>query len=331
MISSGNFSGTIEDILRVTTQAQIASHYLGVKSIPCRINSPLRNDKNPSMGIYSPDGTDVNFIDFGTNERGSIFTLLRKMWNISFADTLKKIYSDFTGFSTSASIKVSIPFCKIIRNSDHSKSIDIQCKVREWRDYDIEYWESYGISLKWLKFADIYPISHKIIIKDGNRYVFGADKYAYAYVEFKENKTTIKIYQPYNKMGFKWANNHDKSVISLWTKVPEYGDKICICASLKDALCLWANTNIPSIAIQGEGYPISNTTISELKRRYKEIYILLDNDEAGVQDALKLAKSTGFTNIVLPKFEGGKDVSDLMKVKGKKEFLKTILPLFNKK
>lgn len=329
MISSGNFSGTLEDVHRVTTQAQITSYYLGVKGIPCIICSPLRRDEKPSMGIYSPNGTEVNFIDFGTGERGSIFTLLRKMWNTSFADTLKKIYEDFARFSSSVSVRASIPSCRIVGNPDHSRSVDMQCKVREWRDYDIEYWESYGVPLKWLKYADVYPISHKIIIKNGENYVFGADKYAYAYVEFKEGKTTLKIYQPYNKSGFKWANKHDKSVISLWTKVPEYGDKICICSSLKDALCLWANTGIPALAIQGEGYSISNTAVSELKRRYKEIYILLDNDDAGLQDAMKLSESTGFTNIVLPKEYGEKDISDLYhSLQDKERFKSIILGLF---
>ena len=281
------------------------------------------------MGIYSPNGSDVNFIDFGTGERGSIFTLLRKMWNTSFADTLKRICEDFNRFSTGASVRASVPSCNIVGTPDHSRSVDMQCKVREWRDYDIKYWESYGVPLKWLKYADVYPISHKIIIKNGNNYVFGADKYAYAYVEFKEGKTTLKIYQPYNQKGFKWANKHDKSVISLWTKVPKYGDRICICSSLKDALCLWANTGIPALAIQGEGYSMSNTAISELKRRYKEIYILLDNDDAGVQDALKLSESTGFTNIVLPKEYGEKDISDLYhSLQDKEQFKDIILGLF---
>ena len=138
----------------------------------------------------------------------------------------------------------------------------------------------------------------------------------------------LKIYQPFNKAGFKWANKHDKSVISLWAKVPYKGDKICICSSLKDALCLWANTGIPSLAIQGEGYPMSNTAISELKNRYNEVYICLDNDKAGILDAKELASKTGFTNVVLPQFKGGKDISDLYKVKGKDNFLKIILPLF---
>ena len=118
-------------------------------------------------------------------------------------------------------------------------------------------------------------------------------------------------------------------MISLWTKVPEYGDKICICSSLKDALCLWANTGIPALAIQGEGYSISNTAVSELKRRYKEIYILLDNDDAGLQDAVKLSESTGFTNIVLPKKYGEKDLSDLYhSLQDKERFKSIILGLF---
>ena len=159
--------------------------------------------------------------------------------------------------------------------------------------------------------------------------MFGADKYAYAYVERKEGKVTLKIYQPYNKGGYKWSNRHDRSVISLWTKVPEYGDRICICSSMKDALCLWANTGIPALAIQGEGYGMSDTAISELKRRYSHIYILLDNDEAGLQDAVKLSESTGFTNVVLPRVNDNKDISDLYKsLQDPNRFRGIIMPLF---
>ena len=161
--------------------------------------------------------------------------------------------------------------------------------------------------------------------------VFGADKYAYAYVEKKEGHITLKIYQPFNTKGFKWSNQHDGSVISLWTKLPKLGDKVCICASLKDALCLWANTGIPSIALQGEGYGISDTVIKELKERFTNVYILFDNDEAGLTDGIKLAQNTGFQNIVLPLFDGGKDISDMYKVmQNKKLFQKTILELFKK-
>ena len=88
---------------------------------------------------------------------------------------------------------------------------------------------------------------------------------------------------------------------------------------------------IPSIAPQGEGYGMSSTAIKELKRRYKEIYILLDNDEAGLLDGEKLSQLTGFTNLVLPSFDGGKDISDLYKrLNNKDQFKKIILDLFEK-
>lgn len=326
MISKGRKSEEYIDISHIR-EADIAAYYLGVKSIPCLIASPLRQDKKPSFSLFSNNGEEVGFIDYSTREHGSIIDLLMRMWNCDFVEAKKRIANDMGDAKLNISVGKSSYSSRISVRTN--SGIDLQCKVREWRDYDLEYWGSYGISLKWLKYADVYPISHKIVIKDDISYAFGADKYAYAYVEFKEGRTTLKIYQPFNTRGFKWANRHDRSVISLWTKVPPEGDRVCICSSLKDALCLWANTGIPALAIQGEGYGMSNTAVNELKRRFKKVYICLDNDKAGLEDANHLASKTGFTNVVLPQFEGGKDISDLYKVlQNKDKFRQTILKLF---
>lgn len=327
MISKGKESEEPYENLGNVTEADIAAYYLNIESIPTLIKSPLRIDNNPSFAIFSPDGTNVNYKDFSTGECGRIWTLLSKLWNCSYREVQSKVYSDLGNIPYGTSVDTIIYNNR--KKPKISSTIDLQCKIREWRSYDVEYWESYGISLKWLKYADVYPISHKIIIKNDSNIVYAADKYAYAFVEFKEGITTLKIYQPFNKKGFKWSNRHDKSVISLWTKVPKKGNKICICASLKDALCLWANTGIPSIAVQGEGYNMSNTAINELKKRYKSIFICFDNDTAGLKDAERLASKTQFINIVLPKFEGGKDISDMYKVmSNKEEFKKVIINLF---
>lgn len=324
MFAQGCKSLEIEDVTNYISEYDIACFYLNIHKIPCVINSPLRRDNNPSLGLYSPDGVKVYYTDFSTKEKGSLFTLLSKVWNLNMKETLLKIKSEQLKNTNN---NPNIYHYK--RKSINSEKSLLQCKIRDWEPFDIKYWKSYGISLKWLKYAEVYPISHKIIIKDNKKYIFPADKYAYAYVERKEGNITLKIYQPYNTKGYKWSNKHDSSVISLWTKVPETGEKLCICSSLKDALCLWENTGIPAIAVQGEGYKISNTAIKELKRRYKEIFILFDNDMTGLIDGEKLAALTGFTNIILPKFKEGKDISDLIKSKGKDIFLKVILPLFN--
>lgn len=328
---TGELSITLEDILAKTTEFEILNYYFMVDELPIVINSPLREDNKPSFGLYTLDDKKVHYYDFSTKDKGGLFDLLMKYWGESYKATLMRVWEDLPNFSNT-NVKLNNTIKKKTYQSLKSRNIDLQCKVREWRDYDLDYWASYGISLEWLKYADIYPISHKIVIRDNQRYVFGADKYAYAYVERKEGKITLKIYQPFNKGGYKWSNRHDRSVISLWTKVPEFGDRICICSSMKDALCLWANTGIPSLAIQGEGYGMSDTAVNELKRRYKHIYILLDNDEAGLLDAEKLAQTTDFTNIVLPQFNGGKDVSDLFKsLQDPNKFKNMVLDLFKDK
>lgn len=330
MISNGNSNISYKDILEKISEFDIISYYFNVSYIPTFINSPIRVDRNPSFGFYTYDGKRVFWKDMKTNETGGIWDLLERYWGVSYNEVINRVWEDLPNIPTNHIMSERLKNTPQPINY-YTSSIKLECRIREWLPHDIEYWKNYGISLAWLKYAEVYPISHKIVIKDDNRYVFPADKYAYAYVEHKEGKVTLKIYQPFNTKGFKWSNAHDRSVISLWSKVPEYGDKIVICSSLKDSLCLWENTGIPAIAVQGEGYSMSNTAISELRRRFKEVFILFDNDKAGLADGIKLAESTKFTNLVLPDL-GFKDISDLYKgLKDKVQFNKVILSLINKK
>lgn len=198
--SFGRESISLEDILDKVNEANIAARYLNITEIPCVINSPLREDKRPSFGIYSFDGVKVHYTDFATGERGGIFDLLSQMWHIPYDKVLTKIAKDFTSIAGNEcpSTRVSNGSTQIvITKKTHPK---IEVKIRDWKTYDIKYWESYGISLDWLRYAEVYPISHKFIIKNGKKYTFGADKYSYAYIERKEGNITIKIYQHLIKM-----------------------------------------------------------------------------------------------------------------------------------
>lgn len=324
IFSEGELSLNKEDILNADSILKILYYYTGITKLPCLINSPFRVDKHPSFCIYFVND-NVRWKDFSTGEKGDLLEFLKRLWGLPFNEVLSKIRRDMTNMSFESMVSKKFKTTKCYRSTD----TELLCKTRNWESYDLEYWNSYGISLDWLKYADIYPVSDIIFVRNGARNAVKADKHAYAYAEFKEGKTTLKIYQPFNTKGFKWTNKHDMSVISLWTKIPLTGEILCICSSMKDALCLWANTGIPSIAVQGEGYSISNTAQNVLKSRFKRIFILFDNDTAGLKDGKSLAGKTGFKNIILPEFDGGKDVSDLYKkINNKNEFKKTILKLF---
>ena len=329
-VSKGESSVTLSDILEKTTEANILSFYLGVTKIPCIIHSPLRKDNKPSFGLYSPNGKRIYFVDFATKDRGGVFDLLCQMWGCSYREVLTRISKDMPKLCSigTPNVHKHIP-CAVRSTIECKKSTDLQCKVRDWTSYDVEYWKSYGISLDWLKYAEVYPISHKIIIKDGEKYVFGADKYAYAYVEHKEGKVTLKIYQPFNKNGYKWSSNINRSVWSLWTKIPKYGTNLIISSSVKDCLNIMCNLRIPSICLQGEGYLPKSHVMEELKSRYKNIIVFFDNDfnnpnNPGHNDAKKLSEEYNLKMVEIPKEYKSKDPSDLYKNYGKEIYLKVM-------
>lgn len=322
-IGVGNSSISLEDILYKVSETDILFHYLGITEIPCVVNSPLREDISPSFGLYSHDGKRIYWIDYATNQRGGTFDLLMLMWNCTYIECLKRIEKDMIRQSNAS---ITITKCTVHKPHSYNSKVNLQCKIREWRDYDIAYWESYGVTLGWLKWAEVYPISHKIVIKNGRRSVFGAAKLAYAFVEHKEDNTTIKIYQPLSKK-YKWANGHNGSVVSLWTKIPLKGDVLVICSSLKDALCISCQLHIPTLAVQGEGYDMSNTAIDNLKSRYKNIYVSFDTDKPGILNTKRMSERTGFIPIV-PDLGNCKDYSDYYKSLSNKEDFKKLKTLF---
>ena len=303
-----------------------------IREIPCLMRSPLRVDRKPSFSIYMTNGGHIAWKDHAeSGERGGLMDLLCKYWGCTFNQALDKI-CQLPELKDNIILKSKQ--IKTFTRKEASTNKKIEVKVRPWRDYDYEYWASYGIEKQWLKYAEIYPVAYKIVTKKDPdtgkvaRHCFPADEYCYAYVERKEGKVQLKIYSPFNKRGFKWCSSMDSSVISLWTKVPEYGDRIIICSSLKDALCISCNLHIPAIAPQGEAYNLSETAINELKRRYKKVFICYDTDAPGLKDAEKLAEQTGFTNIV-PDLKGDKDISDYFKSLDNKEDFKKLETLFH--
>lgn len=325
---------SLSELFEKYSEAEILSAvFPEIKTLPCRINSPFRIDNNPSFGIYLDDNKHVRFKDFGDAEvRGGLFDLLCRYWNCSFTQAFHKILDIVQKFEGS-DVSLRPKQFRTFTRKESSELTKIQVVVRPWKDYDLEYWASYGISKKWLQYAEIYPISYKIVIKKDSktakpkRYIFPAPKYSYAYVERKDGRVQLKIYSPFDR-EHKWCSKMDASVISLWTKVPEKGDKIVIASSVKDALCVSANLHIPAIAPQGEGYSISETAQNELKRRYEKIFICLDTDEPGKKYARKLAKETGFKNIV-PDLGTEKDISDYYKSLENKEDFQKLKELFN--
>lgn len=333
---TGKPSVTLEELLNKVSEFDVLNHYFGVSELPVIINSPLRQDRKPSFGLYSSDGRRVHFVDYATRDRGGLWDLLGLYWGVSYIQVLTKVWEDLPNFSSTNpvfNVKTTEYSDKVVHKQP--KSIDLKCKVRPWAKHDIEFWESFGITLEWLEYADIYPISHKIVLKNGQEYVFGADKYAYVFVEHKDEKVFLKFYQPYNKSGYKWSSNIDRSVWSLWTKIPDFGNNLILASSLKDCLNISANLGIPTVCLQGEGYLPKEHVMRNIKSRYRRIIVFYDNDytnpdNPGRKDSIRLSQEYNLYRVEIPEEYEAKDPSDLFKKYGKERYLEIMNGLLDK-
>lgn len=321
-----NRSVGLDVLLGKTSEFDIMRFYLNIDVLPALINSPLRQDRNASVSIFSPDGVKVFYKDFGTGEHGSIFDLLGRMWNRTFSETITKIWDDIDKVKHNR-----INLNRTRRGVIHKSNSILEVRTRQWFDYDIEYWNSYGISREWLEFGDVYPISHILITRDNITKVIPAEKLAYVYVERKDGKVSLKVYQP-KSQRLKWLSKHDSSVWDLWSRLPDRGDTLFITSSRKDALCLWENTGIPSVSLQGEGYVPKEKVINQLKQRFCRVIIFFDNDydkdeNHGHIYASRLSGMFDLDMVEIPSEYKSKDPSDLFKNHGAETFRRVIKEL----
>lgn len=286
--------------------------YFNIEYIPCLISSPLREDKNPSFSIFYSSDYDILYKDFSTGESGTMYNLLMEF-------TGKNIYELLEETEIS---EVHTPQ----RKEPTKTTIDVV--IREFEDYDLKYWDSYGISLDALKLGNIYPIRNLLLTRDGFRDCYPIDKYAYVYVEFINNTQVLKIYQPYSK--HKWLSNFTSSVVDLYSILPPTGDNLIITSSRKDALTLIENLKIPAICFNSETSSPEPKIIEELLTRFKAVWVLYDNDydkKVNVGDIA--AKSLIFLfnrlkQLIIPKEYQSKDPSDLVLNHGRDTLINTI-------
>lgn len=333
MIAKGKPALDKDSVLSDVSDIELLIKYFPqVTEVPMVISSPLRKDVHPSFRVYSPDGTRIRWYDYVTGESGGIIDLLQRTLSVTFNELLIIIKKDTTH---AGRLAINQSSTKKVRINSTDTSCQVRSQMRKWEEYDFQYWESYGVPRRWLLYSDIYPISHIFIIGNtGYVKTVKADKYAYTFIERKDGVCSEKVYQPFNKNGMKWRSSHDSSVWDLWTKLPPRGEKCIITSSRKDALCVWANSGIPSVSLQGEAVGVKPQVMNELKSRFKEVYVLYDNDFKGEQnygriDGRKLAEQFDIIQIEIPDMYMCKDISDLYKKYGKSTVVKVLKQLCN--
>lgn len=302
---------TREDLLQAVTQEDVYSKYMGEDVYAgMKTHSPFREDDNPSFGFfYRRDKSGIlMFNDLATSDSGDIVVFVMKLYGLSYKEALFKISYDF-GFSKvqiTEERKNIINAQKLERIKSDTK---VGIKVRNWKKYDAKFWKSFNISKKTLKKYNVYPISYMFL----NDNIIHTEKLAYAYLEFKDGKTTYKIYQPYSK-DFKWSGNADRTVHQGYTQLPKKGKNLIITKSLKDVMSIRDTILVPSVALQSESILMKDSVMDEYKQRFENVYCLFDNDRAGRLLTRKFTERFDVPHLFMPYIDNVTDFSDYVKV-----------------
>lgn len=307
--------------LETVDEESVLAKWFGIEKIPCVMSSPFRDDKTPSFSLRYNKNGHIYGHDFATGERFSVPDMVMKAENVDFRTAASMIldgkYGDFVRDSSAPKPK---PACV--------SRIDVV--VREFNPKDLAFWQSFGISGEWLEFGGIHAISGIVFKSDGYTRDMAAEEYAYAYVTFFKGRRHIKVYQPFSRSR-KWMNDGD-GVTQVWNlldRLPETGDAVIITSSLKDALCLWANTGIPACCPQSESANLDEEIVEDLKRRFRRVLVLFDNDfgrphNPGQENAARACMKFGIENIMIDAWWGCKDPSDLYRKYGKDPLTRTL-------
>lgn len=305
---------TKEYLLSKISQQDIFEKFLGVpveyKGLIC---NPLRVDNNPTCSFKISNQGNIRFTDYSGYFKGDCFELVQFMYNLNYPEALEKIASVFKLSSSTEEIK----FEKEAIFKPIKTKADFKFNFRKWTKQDLRFWGEYGITQSVLKYFQIYPIQD-FFLNGEWFYSHNNSDLAYCYW-FGEDD--FKVYFPNrkkkeNNIAMRFLCNTQK--IQGWNQLPEKGDTLIITKALKDVCCFY-QFGIPSIAPQAESCFIDEETMTELFKRFSNIYSWYDFDLGGIRGANKLKRAYNIKPIFLTngrfrsKNYGSKDPSDLIK------------------
>lgn len=294
---------TLDYILSKVTEYDIYARYIGQFKIGFIYNSPFREDKNPSFGIFrSRKSGKLLFKDHGNGECGDVIKFVELYTGLTnYNDILNRIVTDMS-ITNNTKLKSTKQY--------ESKDTVIGVVRQDWTDVDKQYWSQFGITKETLTKFNVSSIKYylcdgivKGIYKDNNP--------MYAYKVYDH----FKIYRPLADKYTKWRNNLAPYDIQGYEQLPEKGDLLIITKSLKDVMCLY-EMGYTAISPSSESTFLTPDVIDGLKLRFKCILICFDRDIPGVKNMRKISLKTGLNGFLVHKKFHSKDISDAVKNNG---------------
>ena len=279
---------------------------LGVPLTSRRFCSPFRDDKHPTCNLWrSPNGR-LLYRDWGLHDRPlDVFKLAMEIFRCDFPAAVAKLWEIMEG-QLPVYASLSIPY----REVTVSEPVDLSVQPRDWRSNDLLWWKGFGITKGTLDHYRVTPIQR--VWKNSKLYYQYIEKIVHPAYHYAIGSSD-KVYFPFNDK-VRFLHEDGKAMQGL-EQLPDRGEILVITKAMKDVMVL-KELKYPAIAPQSENTPISDILFKDLTNRFDGIFILFDNDKAGIRSATKLSETF---NIPFVYVSASKDISDYVKLAGIKE------------
>lgn len=307
---------TKELLLEHNNEETYMAYYLGIPIKKGLFVSPLRVDHEPTCSFYR--GRQLYFKDFATGECLSFENVVMKKYGCNYHEALKIIATDF-GIIDGSKPKI-VPIQPIFKKE---KKTIIQIEAKSFTKEELKWWEQFGITKNILTKYRVY--SCKTVFLNGrieSIYDSKCPSYGY-YFGNEEGRELWKIYYPYRK-NFRFIGNIKTTTIQGYNQLPKKSKLLVITKSLKDCMVLYS-LGIAAIAPQSETQFIEDNVLEVLKKRFKHIVLLFDNDQTGLEFTNKIKrKYKWITPMIIPLKYKAKDISDFYKAYGRDRTIELI-------
>lgn len=300
-----------------------------------------RQDSNASCILkYNSRGQRFIMKDYGDSSwYGDCFTIVGKIigknTTTEFMDILIYIDADMNlGCldGTFDSSKINRP---TVTPDEFARKNPLEFKAvyRNFTNYELEYWNTYGITLPTLRRYNVRSIEKCKFVKSVEKeYTVYSTKKQPAFGYFFSDNKGIKLYRPKSENRFLYAGELPNPYMFGYEQLPENGELIIITGGEKDVMSLAAH-GFNAICFNSETAFIRNNIFTELSKRFEKVVIMYDSDATGVKESanrIKDASSFGLENVTsltlpLAGTKEEKDVSDYFRLGNTRESLVELL------
>lgn len=326
-----NFNGIrppaelVERIFEKVDATNILRWYFGRDfKIGQKYSSPFRKDKDPSFGFFYSEkyGTVIGH-DFKSGRIYDCVNFVKALYNINYAQAIIRIAVDFgivQGYKDEVKVKQEdLRRLEEFRENLVEEEFKYQVIIKNFSESELEWWKQYNITKPTLSKFHVFSVL-RVYVNGTPWSKLKGIKFAYYFPSTKR----LKIYCPEEDPERKWRTNTSADIdIYGYEQLPETGDLLIVTKSLKDVMTLYS-LGYTAISFQSESINGTPEFMQEMKRRFKRIVTLMDNDRAGIQRSEFFLEKYNIQPLLIPNWYGTKDISDTIALYGVEQVNKLI-------